>query len=504
LSTDLSVQVEKWVKKQLEKEKFYNVRDDKVIEDAVVGPCTLEKHETNVLDLPLLQRLRKISQTGFAYLLFPCATHTRFEHTLGVVTMANRFCEAVKKHEPKMIKEEHQRDVRLAALLHDVGHGPFSHVSESFFSSYNEVRQQFEKQTFSKCRPKPHEMLSYFVVTSPTFKNFLEENLKDKKYRVATPDLKKVGNLIVGMTDDPWEAYLSDIINGAFDSDKFDYILRDCYFTGIRMTVDVSRIFHTVSIDTKKTFNRQGLVVDVSGSIFIEQILFNKMLLFSSLYHHHKERAAECMLKSIYEATRDKKLKINGFDLNKVTDFLNLTDVDLLTTNGKPEDLIPLIRNLSQRNLLKRALVISRRTIKTNPSLSKEKREKQAEVAYRKLLNVGKDYAQVRQLRELIVDEIGGVCTVYEVWLDIPEPPSFREAKQAVIRVSEEERIRLDKIFPVSKWLETYAENKWRGHVFCPPDTKMRKQIAEAARKVIKKALDVEFDENAILYAKIE
>jgi hypothetical protein len=81
-------------------------------------------------------------------------------------------------------------------------------------------------------------------------------------------------------------------------------------------------------------------------------------------------------------------------------------------------------------------------------------------------------------------------------------PRSFREAKQTLIKITDEERERLDKIFPVSKWLETYAENKWKGHVFCPQIDNIREKVDKAARKVMKDFLILESNENATRYAK--
>jgi HD superfamily phosphohydrolase len=465
---ELDNQVSRWVKKQLGDEHFYNVRDKKVIRDAVLDLNLFEEYEINVLDLSIVQRLRRIYQTGFAYLLYPSATHNRFEHTLGVTIIANKFITALKNKEPSMMTDQYSREIRLAALLHDVGHGPFSHVTECIYAHFPEMKEQYNKSKFSKCKAKPHEILSYMIVNSSPFKQFFEENIQTKSYRMMA-DFQRIANIIVGYTDDPFQAYLSDIINGAFDSDKLDYIPRDCHFTGIKMGIDIDRIMYTVSIDTKKIKGRQGLIIDISGSPFIEQVLFNKMLLYSSIYHHHKVRAAECMLKSIFEAVRDFKLEVNGLRFNKVTDFLSVTDMDILSLTGKPDEIAPLIRNLLNRALLKRALVISKSTIKTSTSARKSKKEAEAKMKYNKLLDLSKDPAQIRKLRELIANEVGGKITVYDIWIDLPEPPSFREAKQALIKTAENERETLDRIFPVSKWLETYAENKWKGHVFCPP-----------------------------------
>ncbi len=502
MSAGLAKQVDDWVKKILENAHFEKIRDEKVIEDAVVGSTAFEKHEINLIDTPIVQRLRKIAQTGLAYLLFPCANHTRFEHTLGVTAMADRFCRAIKSQKPRMLNNEHYREVRLAALLHDVGHGPFSHVSEAAFSVLPEFKEYLRNPDFGNCHPKAHEILSYLIVTSEAFKGFFDSNIKGTNYSIIV-DFDRIGNLIIGNMENQREAYLADMINGPFDADKFDYILRDCYFTGIRMAVDINRILHTVSIDTKKSFGRQGLMVDLSGSIFVEQILFNKMLLFSSLYHHHKERAAECMLKSVFELVRARKLKINGLGLNKVTDFLSLTDLDFLNPESKPEELKNIITNLFNRNLLKRALVISWYTIKPSNSLNKTKREEEQKLAYRKLVSIGKDPDLVRELREMIAEKIGWKCSVYDIWLDLPEPPNFREAKQVLVRITDEQRERLDTILRVSHWLETYAENKGKGHVFCPPDPQTREEINKAAQDVLKEVMNIEFNDFATKYAKI-
>jgi len=496
-------QVNRWVKQQLKETSFYDVRDKKVIRDAVLDLNLFAEYEINILDLPITQRLRRISQTACAYLLYPSATHNRFEHTLGVTIIANKFIHALKSKEPGMMTKQHSSEIRLAALLHDVGHGPFSHVSESIYANFPEMKEQYNNPKFSKCKPKPHEILSYLIVNSKSFKQFFEENIQKKSYRIMV-DFQRMANMIVGDMDNPFQAFLSDIINGSFDSDKLDYIPRDCHFTGIKMGVDIDRIMYTISIDTQKTRGRQGLLIDLSGCPFVEQILFNKMLLYSSIYHHHKVRAAECMLKSIFEAARDFKLEINGLRFNKVIDFLSVTDSDILSLQGKPSELVPMVKNILNRSMLKRALVISKSTIKIPTTVSKRKKKVEAKIKYKKLLELAKDPVQMRNIRELIANEVGGEITVYDVWVDLPEPPSFREAKQALIKTGKDKPERLDRIFPISKWLETYAENKWKGHIFCPPLSKIRKKVDAAARKVMKDELGIEFNEDATKYAKWE
>lgn len=500
MSTELSTQINAFVEEILTDTRFEKVRDRKVIEDAVIGSTRFERWEINLIDMPLIQRLRKVSQTGLAYLLFPCANHTRFEHTLGVTAMAGKFFTAIKEQEPGMCTDDLRKEVRIAALMHDVGHGPFSHLSESAFKILPEFQEFLKNPKYGNCTPKPHEIISYLIVTSKAFTDYFHANVQDTDYRI-NPDFQRIGSMIIGSMPSKWDAYLGDIINGAFDADKFDYILRDCYFTGIRMAVDINRILHTVSIDKKLSFNRQGLIVDLNGSIFVEQILFNKLLMFSSLYHHHKERAAECMLKSIFEIIRDQKLKIKGRGLDKVVDFLYLTDNDFLNPITDSEDLQIISKNLSNRNLLKRALALSWYTIKPADGVDKSEKENSQKMAYNRLLNLGKNQEYVRGLRQLIAEKVG--LSVYDIWLDLPEPPNFREAKQVLVKITEDQRERLDEILRVSHWLETYAENKSKGHVFCPPDADVRKQVNKAACEVLKESLNIEFNDFATKYAKI-
>jgi len=479
-----------WVERQLEDVSLDNIRQEKVIRDALLDTNKFDIFEINVMDLPIVQRLRRISQTGFAQLTYPSSTHNRFEHTLGVTTIASKFAYALRKKEPNMVDEQTIREIRLAGLLHDIGHGPFSHTSEVVFGQLPEVKEELKSNPkFSKVESKPHEMLSYMITTSKSFKDFFEDNLYNAPHTTKQIDLNKVANIIVGDMENPMDAYISDIINGTFDADKLDYIPRDCYFTGLKMEIDIDRIMYTVSIDTEKTSGRQGLAIDIGGAPFIEQILFNKMMLYTSLYHHHKVRTLECMYLSIFEACRDYNLEINGFSFDKATDFLSVTDMEILTLEGKPDEIKPFIENIRNRNLLKRALVISQGTIKKDLRLSEENADKDIKMKYHDLLKL--DPIRIRQLRDLIVEEIGRKITPYDIWIDLPDAPSFKEPSQTVIKITEKDRDTLDNIFPIDNWLITYAENKWKGHVFCPPQ--YRNEVYNACKKIFKDELGIEF-----------
>jgi HD superfamily phosphohydrolase len=120
-------------------------RAPKVIHDAIWGTQRLYQNEVALLDTPLLQRLRQLHQTGFTYLTYPSVTHTRFDHTLGVVYQADRLGRALlekyQEIDPTLVDRQSIRRLRVAALLHDCSHGPFSHTSEEYYRTFPEIQE---------------------------------------------------------------------------------------------------------------------------------------------------------------------------------------------------------------------------------------------------------------------------------------------------------------------------------------------------------------------------
>lgn len=479
--------IEDFASSTLSSVKIEKVRAPKIIRDALTQTAIFPEYEINVIDLPIVQRLRRIHQTALAMLTYPCAVHNRFEHSIGVTNIVDKIVKSLRsrpKYE-KLFDDNKLRELRLAALLHDVGHCPFSHPCEELLLHIPEVKSELEtNKKFSKCQDKPHEMLSYLIICSETFKEIIR---KVSNIYGLNIDINRVANMIVGDMDDPdREAYLSEIINGSFDADKLDYMPRDAYFSGLKMEVDIDRIAYTCFVDLRDS-HRRSLGIDISGAHNLEQILFNKVILFSSIYHHHKVRAALCMLKSIFEIIKDRNLQINNRSFDRAVDFLSIDDYDIMSSFANEPCLKEVVENIRNRQLLKRALVISRKTVK-NP------------LAYESLIKLGDDPDMIMRLRELIVDEmdqLGSACSVYNLWIDLPEPPRLREPSHTLVKLTEKNYVMLDKVFPADWWLNAYGETKWKGHVFCPPEKKTRKVAGKAAKKVFADYLGIEFDETA-------
>lgn len=503
----LKKNVNEYVNFMLKDYKPQRVRGPKVIHDTILGSNLFLDHEIVILDLPLLQRLRRINQVDVVYLVFPSGNHNRFEHTLGVAVITEKMVSAIfrklrEKENCKVDIDETYvlRHARMAAILHDCGHGPFSHMSEEIFK-YSEDYIDEKNNNPIIAGASPHEALSYLIVTSERFKEFFTKEVASQ-YDVDI-DLDFVGEIIVGYTGDndtqkdqerAKRAFVVDIINGAFDADKIDYIQRDSHFTGIKMVLDIDRLFHTV--DIIEVNGKQRLSIDFSGISTLEQIVFNKMMLFSTVYHHHKVRAAESLFRSIFENIKKENITIFERNFTSAADFLYLADDDIFGLAKQKLGLASVLAaNLSHRNLPKRALVISVKTIDKNTS------------NIQKIMGLVEDRDILMKVRQAISDEtteLGETVPVDEIWVDIPITPKFKEGAEWPIKgvASEGKFQRLRDVFPVEDWTKAFSQNKWQGYVFTKPQS--QKVVYKAAKKVFETVFEVEFNDYAGILCKMD
>lgn len=500
--TNLGDEVEKYVKTRLANYQPLPIRAPKVIHDTVWGSNLFMPYEIALLDLPLVQRLRRISQVAVAALVYPSSNHNRFEHSLGVAVIAEQLVNALfqklgererkgrKQYVDLNMKDYVMKHVRIAALMHDCGHGPFSHLSEAVYKRFTDIRE-IKKQNEILSNASAHEILSYLIVTSDSFKVYFQKHIA-REYDIDV-DLNMVGQMIVGYVDKPELAFIVDIINGAFDADKLDYIQRDSHFTGIKMVLDLHRLFHTIDLVYDKQA-RLRLSVDISGVSTLEQIVFNKMMLFNTVYHHHKVRAAENVFRDLVLMIKEKGIPVRGVRFNSAADFLYLTDDDIYTLTSHEDPKIKnLAINLTNRRLPKRALVLSRKTTAQDPA---------------DLLGLVKacerDMISLRKAISKVTATNGEPVSADEVWIDLRDGPSFEEAVLCPIKSIGEkgDYIELREVLPVGDWVKAFSQVKWTGYVFSYPND--RKAVYNATKELLRNVFNIELNEFAWKLCKVE
>lgn len=297
----LNDDIEEFIEWILKHHKVSNIRAPKLIHDNVWGTELYSKAEIALINIPLIQRLRRIGQTGLASFTYPSATHNRFSHSLGVYTQVKKLIKAVvESGSIDNIKDKNS--IQFAALLHDIGHGPFSHLSEEIYKRYPEIEKAIVQFDELKVRPKAHELLSFLLIKNKLFK----EKIIDKIEELFQPDLdiELIANSVIGYSSDPLKIFKVEFINGPFDADKLDYLIRDGLFSGLPLHIDLERLWFSVNVTTGD-FGRgrieKHLTIKRSSVAVLEQIVFAKMILFMNFYHHQKIRAVECLYKAIIE-----------------------------------------------------------------------------------------------------------------------------------------------------------------------------------------------------------
>lgn len=223
------------------------------IRDPVHGYVQLEGLALEIADTPQMQRLRWIKQLGLASLVYPGANHTRFEHSLGAYHLANLLAKQLG------LNEEETMLIGAAAILHDVGHGPLSHATESALTPY--LR-------------KEHESIMDILK-----KGELREVLEG--YGLKAADIQAAINGVG----------LGQIVSGEIDVDRMDYLIRDAHYTGVAYgVIDRLRLLQ------KMTLHNGELVVEAGGVQAATSLLISRLLMHPSVYYHHVCRISECMI----------------------------------------------------------------------------------------------------------------------------------------------------------------------------------------------------------------
>lgn len=244
----------------------------KRIFDPIHGFIELTEPEVALMDSAPFQRLRRLRQLGLAYLAFPSAEHSRFTHALGALAMGTRAIEALKAHSPEYFRDERDYDaqrrlLRVALLLHDLGHGPFSHASEAVLGRRHETRTE--------------EVLAL-------------PELREGMLRAGVDPAEVLGLI---MADRPSSfPVLKELVSGPnLDCDRMDYLQRDAYFTGVSGgRYDAAQL--VASLRVLYVHGEPRLGIDGRGLVALEQFVLARYMMFATVYFHHTTRAFERVL----------------------------------------------------------------------------------------------------------------------------------------------------------------------------------------------------------------
>ena len=255
----------------------------KIINDPVYGFLTIEDDLIfDVLSHPYFQRQRRIKQLGFTYLVYPGAMHTRFSHTLGALGLMNRALEVLKVKGVELTTEE-VLGARLAILLHDIGHGPFSHTSEFLLADMH------------------HEAMTHL---------FMERLNEEFGGRLTTA---------IQIFDDTYpKHFLHQLVSSQLDMDRLDYLGRDSFFTGVcEGIVGTDRIIsmlnvhqpsaeeNNFAIRNSQSKPTSELVVDEKGIYSVEKFIISRRLMYWQVYLHKTVIAADVLLTGILSRARE-------------------------------------------------------------------------------------------------------------------------------------------------------------------------------------------------------
>ena len=214
------------------------------------------------MDTRIFQRLRRLRQLALASLVYPGATHSRFEHSVGAFHLAGKIASALD------VDASETRLLKLAALLHDIGHGPFSHVAEPILKRHSDKKKLGDQVAESKV----HELISWMIIST------------DKELARLISDKQR--EQIVGLLKGTWgHSYLQEIVSGPVDADKQDYLLRDSLFSGVKYGVyDQERLSNTLVIHDDN--DDKFLAISIDGMHALEQFVLAKYYMTTQVYRH--------------------------------------------------------------------------------------------------------------------------------------------------------------------------------------------------------------------------
>ncbi|HHW40488.1 MAG TPA: HD domain-containing protein [Syntrophomonadaceae bacterium] len=274
------------------------------IRDPIIGFITINEWEREIIDHWAFQRLRRIKQLAWTDMVYPGATHSRFEHSLGVMHIATQMFDSIVQKNAEFLKSEmnftdagFQRDrvlVRLASLLHDVGHAPFSHAGE-------------EVMPLNPATDKPYKHEAYSeAVIRHLFKDVIENHPLNQNYHIKADD---VADFLAGKTSIQRSLLWRSLITSQLDADRADYLLRDSHHIGVEYgKYDLKRLLVTLTV----AYDENGepvLGVEEGGWHAAEGLILARYMMFTQVYFQHTRRAYDYHLVRVMQHLLEESLQ---------------------------------------------------------------------------------------------------------------------------------------------------------------------------------------------------
>ena len=461
--------------------------------DPLWGFIELLPHEAALMVTPLMRRLQNIRQTAFAYLAHPGATHDRYSHSLGVMHQATEMWRNLKRYHPEL-GEDDSRNLcllRLGALLHDVGHGPYSHSSEGFFRDFVDMRELQAELSSELSVPLPKlgaaESISAAIVTSPAFRLFMSACAKDSEYPLSEIPCEEIARLFFGWNTNTELPWISRIISGSIDADKLDYLHRDGEFAGLETTVDLTRLYSNLRIANNR------IIVLRDGLSSIADLAENRFSLTTLMYSEPMGRTADAMFRRALEVDSRR----SSTKLDSCAAFFELEDSSIMSYLRSSED--PLTKDLAWRIqfgslyavcfsisvplLMQRAVHLQvlpdeERCEAIIDSLRDPKRQRELES---RLANRAMEIKRERFKGQVVYETVRGFdgeeipFSPDLVMIDVTKPLNFQDLGDEMVLVHGQELtddfvVEAGQLLALEQRRLSYRRNLWRGYIITHPD----------------------------------
>jgi len=363
--------------------------NEKFIKDSIYGFIKITEPFIEIIDSEPFQRLRHIKQLGLSYLVYPSANHSRFEHSLGCFHLAGKIAEK--------FDFPYKDEFKIAALLHDAGHAPFSHAAEN-------IIQVFTKHS--------HEEFSKKIIGEPTIKNITD------KFGLGS---EKISDFISN------KSAVGQLISSEIDVDRMDYLARDAYHTGVAYgVIDADLVIKAIEIKNDKIYCKNEYMPA------LESILIARYLMFPTVYTHHTVRIANMMFQDALYALVSKKII-------KAEELIPMIDADIISVMKQHEESANMIKNIEDRHLYKLALTFRKDDFNN----------------IKKVYELKDNFEGIQRAQDALRSDLG--IKDGKIFIDIPEKPDF--AKSNII-ITESNKP-LEEYSPLVKSLKAAEWNHW-------------------------------------------